>query len=287
MGGHPGAAAMMTPGAESAGLGDMLRGAVGAAPMGSMGSLASSTMGGKVGGGPFASALPPTGKGGSGAVPPGYLATGQPYFGVYGGDLQSSGAATGPAVDPFADFRNVSDMKIDHVPNAPDVLRAIGVSGRNARGYVETTYQYLQGGQMYVNLCAHASVLDTRLRQLAGMPRVVKEQDPIVEMACSELAAQNYFLISGDAVGEAEIRAVSGTDSYLASAKVRARAIAAAKDASKMATYLTDQQKRGRGRGRGRRFPAMQDNETKDKDKDKTGDADDKRGQGRGRGGPQ
>ena len=50
------------------------------------------------------------------------------------------------------------------------------------------------------------------------------ERDAVVEMICSELAANDYYLNSGDSVGESEIRAVAGVDSFLASAKVRARA---------------------------------------------------------------
>ena len=66
-----------------------------------------------------------------------------------------------------------------------------------------------------------------------------------------------------------EIRAVSGMDSILASAKVRAE------DANKMATYLITQQRRGaqgRGRGRGRGNRTGEDKE----------DGQDKQGAGRG-----
>jgi len=61
------------------------------------------------------------------------------------------------------------------------------------------------------------------------------------------LAAVDYYLLTGDAIGE-EMRGVAGSGTFLASAAARTRAVAAAKENHKMAEYAPG----GRGRkGRG------------------------------------
>ena len=67
-----------------------------------------------------------------------------------------------PTAEPYADYRTTADIKLDHMPNAPDLLRRIGASGKETRSFIEVKDGYSEGGQLCVTLCSTSSVLDAR-----------------------------------------------------------------------------------------------------------------------------
>ena len=154
--------------------------------------------------------------------------------------------------DAWSRFRQGSSVKVGHVANAPHILSVIGHSGHTAKGFVTYKYSQYKHGQSFITLTTLAATLDARMNQLAGAPYDTIVADEIVETMCSEIAAMDYYLQSGDSVGEDQLRAVSGVDSYLASNAALSRATAAAKEAHKLATYKQPRWKKGKDGGKGK-----------------------------------
>ena len=181
--------------------------------------------------------------------------------------MPTYGAGVG---DGWAAFRVCGPHKEGHVPNAPTVLQRIGGSGLSARGFGERQYAHLAGGQSYIALMTLCTVLDQQMFRLTsfGFPREAIVADATVETLCSELAAVDYYLMSGDAVGESELRSVPGVGDFLASSSARARAIAATKQAYKLAEYAPGGGAGRRGRRRKQGGDAPKDDKEKKKQPD-------------------
>ena len=118
-------------------------------------------------------------------------------------------------------------------------------------------FAYLIGQPAYDELYTDATLLDIRVAALANLTQEQLEADNMVEILASQIAAIDYHQKAHDPVGQAEIRAVAGADTYLASSTARARAFAVAKDQSKLASYVRDN-RQTRRRGRGREEPATE-----------------------------
>ena len=145
-------------------------------------------------------------------------------------------------------------MKPGHTPHAPWVMRQIGSATGGcpnaARAFIGYTYAHLRGGGEYTQLTTWATLLDGRVGQLAalGLGLAGMEADPTVEILCSELAAMDYLLRSGDELGAQEMRAALTGDSYLASMAARTAALGVSKNAAKLEEYRRQSGKPGKRR---------------------------------------
>ena len=152
----------------------------------------------------------------------------------------------------WGQFAGSTGVKPDHVPTAPHLLRLICPSGGGGpncgRAWVVQYFAHMLGSAEYEQLLFNATLLDQRILQLGGADATTIQNDTTVELLCSEIAALDFFLKTGDAVGASEMRALVGSEQFASSLGARKAAYAATKDYVKNAEHA---KVTGRGRAVG------------------------------------
>jgi hypothetical protein len=152
----------------------------------------------------------------------------------------------------WGQFAGSTGVKPDHVPTAPHLLRLICPSGGGGpncgRAWVTQYFSHLMGSAEYEQLTFNATLLDQRIGQMGGADAMTIQQDTTVEMLCSEIAAIDFLLKTGDVVGASEMRALVGSEQFASSLAARKAAYGATKDYVKNAEHA---KAAGRGRATG------------------------------------
>ena len=156
-------------------------------------------------------------------------------------------------------FAGPIGLKPDHIPCAPYLLRLMcpaGGGGPNSgRAWVAQNFADVKGGPEYEQFMTHATLLDARIGLLGAAPLEMITNDPTVEIHCSEIAALDFLLRTGDEVGAGEIRAMSSSEGFASSLSVRKNAYAATKNVAQNKDFSASARRGSRAKGGGRGNP--------------------------------